>query len=69
MKTTNKPKETKISILSKNENWVVDCNILCEDIMFVMQDYFRCNMTKRRKGLLLQFENGQKFEIAVKECN
>lgn len=48
-------------------NWTTDPSALIFDLKYLIKEYYLCTFSETGNSLELRFNNGQKFEISVRE--
>ena len=54
--------------LVANNKWKVSADDISLDLTILASDCFRGKLVNNGNGLILTFDNGQKFSIEIKEC-
>ena len=53
---------------ANNNKWTVSPDDISLDLEVLASDCFRGKLVNNGNGLILTFDNGQKFSIEIKEC-
>ena len=64
--TLKKTTMDNISVIAGENNWAVSADDLYLDLQILMDGCFRAELKRNNTGLLLLFDNGQQFEIIIK---